>query len=222
MHQFGGVCGILLFVAACRAADNDAAKAQTARADSTAGSATDSVADSTAAIADVQDVWARADSAIVRLAPDRFPALPAPVSADLARRGCRIPQPSHDHSPDERHNVIRGTFTGVGRADWAVLCSIRDTSVILVYPEDASTPSDSLDSAADRNYLQGMGPEGIAFSRRIDVAPPAAIRRYAQAFDGPRPPEPLDHEGIDNAFLGKASVIYYFHEGKWLRLQGAD
>jgi hypothetical protein len=30
-----------------------------------------------------------------------------------------------------------------------------------------------------------------------------------------------DH-GIDDAFLGKASVTWYFYQGKRLRLQGAD
>jgi hypothetical protein len=35
-------------------------------------------------------------------------------------------------------------------------------------------------------------------------------------------PITLDHEGIDDAFLGKASLTWYWHENRWLRLQGSD
>ena len=45
--------------------------------------------------------------------------------------------------------------------------------------------------------------------------------RHYRAYGGPVPP-PIDHQGIDDAFLEKASVTWYFHECKWLRLQGAD
>ena len=38
---------------------------------------------------------------------------------------------------------------------------------------------------------------------------------------GPKPP-PIDHQGINDAFLEKASSVHYFHEGKWLRLTDAD
>jgi len=45
--------------------------------------------------------------------------------------------------------------------------------------------------------------------------------RHYRAYGGPEPP-PIEHQGIDDAFLGKASITWYFHKGKWLRLQGAD
>jgi hypothetical protein len=32
----------------------------------------------------------------------------------------------------------------------------------------------------------------------------------------------MDHLGIDDAFVGKASVVEYFFQGKWLQLSGAD
>jgi hypothetical protein len=43
---------------------------------------------------------------------------------------------------------------------------------------------------------------------------------HYRTYGDPEPP-PIDHQGIDDAFLAKASVTYY-HEGKWLRLQEAD
>ena len=45
--------------------------------------------------------------------------------------------------------------------------------------------------------------------------------RHYRAYGGPEPP-PIDHHGIDDAFLEKASVTWQdFHQGKWLQLQGA-
>jgi hypothetical protein len=32
----------------------------------------------------------------------------------------------------------------------------------------------------------------------------------------------MNHQGIDDAFLEKASVTYYYYRGKWLQLTGAD
>ena len=31
-----------------------------------------------------------------------------------------------------------------------------------------------------------------------------------------------DHDGIDDAFLEKASVTWYWDNGRWMQLQGAD
>lgn len=169
-----------------------------------------------------QDEWARADSLTVRLAPSRFATLPAAVRDNLERRGCRIPQVRESTTEPALHNVVRGAFTGPTRLDWAVLCSVRDTSQILIYHNGASAPADSLARAADRDFLQGIGGGRIGFSRKITVASAAYIREHAAAYRGPDPPPVLDHLGIDDAFVGKVSVIYYFFRGKWLALQGAD
>ena len=32
---------------------------------------------------------------------------------------------------------------------------------------------------------------------------------------------PMDHQGIDDAIVGKASVVVYLYRGKWLHLSGA-
>ena len=37
--------------------------------------------------------------------------------------------------------------------------------------------------------------------------------RHYDAYGGPKPP-PIDHQGIDDAFVEKASVVHYFHRGK--------
>jgi len=32
----------------------------------------------------------------------------------------------------------------------------------------------------------------------------------------------IDHQGANDGFVEKASVVHYFHAGKWLQLTGAD
>jgi hypothetical protein len=73
----------------------------------------------------------------------------------------------------------------------------------------------------DRNFLQGISAGNIGFSRGISPAGRDFIMRHYKAYGGPVPPR-LDHQGIDDAFLEKASVTYYFYNGNWMKLTGAD
>jgi hypothetical protein len=73
----------------------------------------------------------------------------------------------------------------------------------------------------DRNYLQGLGGNRMGYSHEITTAARDFIMRHYRAYGGPEPP-PINHHGIDDAFLEKASTTWYFHQGKWLRLPGAD
>jgi hypothetical protein len=162
--------------------------------------------------------WARADSTTLRLPPDSFPELPPVVRDDLLGRGCTIPQ-----SPNiqERHNVISGQFVRTGQNDWAVLCSIALVSRVIVYRGGTTGVIDTLGASADSDFLQGIGDNRIGFSHRIGVATKQYIKELAAEFHGPKPPQ-IDHDGIEDAFIGKASGIMYFYKGKWIGLQGAD
>jgi hypothetical protein len=73
----------------------------------------------------------------------------------------------------------------------------------------------------DRNFLQGITANEIGFSRGITPVRKDFIMRHYDAYGGLKPP-PIDHQGIDDAFIEKASVTWYFQGGKWLRLTGAD
>jgi hypothetical protein len=165
--------------------------------------------------------WAAAERNIVRLKPAAFPNLPAAVRAYLEKRTCTIPQsPEVDEQPN---NVVRGRFTSVAQQDLAVLCSVKGVSTVLVFR--GSTASDVAELAAmeDKGFLQTTGPNTIAFSRVIGVAGPAAIRTYYKEFGGTAPlPSRLDHDGINDAFMGKASIVRYWFGGKWLELTGMD
>lgn len=154
---------------------------------------------------------------VVRLAPREFPELPEAVRRDLEKRGCTVPQAYLD----KRVNVIRGEFGWKGQTDWALLCSRWGASRILVYWNGDPLSVHELDWAPDRFYLQDVGGGRWAYSRVISPVGEDFILSHYRAYGGPKPP-PITHQGIDVAFLEKASVVRYFHKSRWLTLTGAD
>ena len=166
-----------------------------------------------------QRQWQVADLATTRLPPTAFPQLPREIAQDLQTRGCTVPQLWSGEAP---HNVIRGEFARKGQTDWAVLCSKDRVSAILVFWGGSVKRVSEVAREPDRNFLQIVdGKEKIGFSRRIGAVGEDFILKYDQAYGGPKPP-PINHQGIEDIFDGKASTIHYFYDGKWLRLQGAD
>lgn len=163
--------------------------------------------------------WEAAERAIVRLEPAAFKNLPAAVREYLERRGCTIPQsPDVEETP---HNVIRGRFTSSRQTDIAVLCSVRGTSVILVFRGESASNVAELAPAEDTGFLQTIGDNKIGFSRAIFPAPPANIRALHKAFGIGQLPR-IDHDGLHDAYVGKASTILYWDGKKWLELAGMD
>ena len=77
-------------------------------------------------------------------------------------------------------------------------------------------------SESDINSLQVVDGNGaIGYSRTLAVADAEYIFDQHETFGGPQPP-PLDHDGIDDVFIEKGSVVWYWYQGSWLRLQGVD
>jgi len=159
------------------------------------------------------------EDGIRRLRPAAFPVLPGLVRVELERRGCTMPQ---DATNPEKHNVIRGQFARRGQFDWAVLCSVKGASSILVFWNGSAKAPASIAPSEDSRWVQSLGQGKSGYSRRIAAVGRAVILSHYHAYGGQKPPSPLDHQGIDDAFVGKASVTYYFHRGKWLQLTGAD
>ena len=164
------------------------------------------------------EAWARADVATRRLPPDAFSGLPQLLRAELRQRGCTVPQV---YTGGRLHNVIRGQFNDGNEADWAVLCSRQRESSILIFWDGRPTHIDEIAHSPDLQFLQVVAPGQIGFSREISVASPDFILERHRRYGGPKPPA-LTHAGIDDAFLGKASQVWYWHRGKWLQLTGAD
>jgi hypothetical protein len=163
------------------------------------------------------DPWVKAERGIVRLRPSAFPEVPQAVRDDLERRGCRIPQTP---GGDRWQNIVPGRFAAARASDWAALCSRSGVSTILVYPNGTARGVRQVHRADDRGYLQ-QDVNGIVFSRRISAATPAYIRVKNHPTLVPGLPR-FDHDGINDAFVGKASTVWYRSAGRWLKLLGAD
>ena len=163
--------------------------------------------------------WEAADRETVRLPPSDFPNLPKSVRNDLDARGCTIPQVYCCNR--QPHNVISGHFRNSDQVDWVVLCSIDRQSTLLVYWGGSAETVSELSTSADQHWLQGIAGDKVGFSHSISTVDAKYITDHARWYEGEVPPV-LDHEGIDDGFDGKASVVRYWYEGEWLILRGAD
>jgi hypothetical protein len=159
-----------------------------------------------------------AEQKIIRSSPSAFPQLPAGVTRELEARRCAIPQAA---SVNKLHNVIRGEFAKKGQFDWAVVCSVGGVSTILVFWNGSATSVAELARSADRNFLQGITSTELGYSRGIGAVGRDVILRRSIAVGVTAPPV-VEHQGIEDTFMEKASITYYFCEGKWLQLPGAD
>jgi hypothetical protein len=74
---------------------------------------------------------------------------------------------------------------------------------------------------ADTTWLQDIGDGKIGYSRAISAVGKKFIVEHYSAYGGPKPP-PIDHQGINDAFVEKASIVRYYYRGNWLELTGAD
>ena len=152
----------------------------------------------------------------MRLQPAAFPELPGNVILELNRRGCQIPQslPS-----TKRSNVIQGQFTKPGQTDWAVLCSVDSVSSILVFRAGSDRPGEIGPKAADRFYVVTNSDGTQTYTRTIQAVRRTYIMDHYRAYGGPKTP-PIDHHGIDDSFLEKASVVHYYYRGKLAQIAG--
>jgi hypothetical protein len=172
----------------------------------------------TAAQAPTPEAWEHADAVTKRIDPAVFPGIPRWLTAQLTRRHCSIPQSFSENRP---HNIIRGFFNDGRVTDWAVLCSRQRVSTLLVFWDEQVQTVAELSSDPDAKFLQVVPRGEIGFSRVIAVATPGTIRSYARGFPGGVLP-PLSHSGINDMFVGKGSMVWYWRLGKWLQLVGAD
>jgi hypothetical protein len=163
-------------------------------------------------------MWETADRQIVRLNPTAFPELPKNILAALQRRGCTIPQLPMIPG---RHNVIKGEFSRPGQTDWAVLCSVNRISSILVFWNGSGANPAEIAKRKDVDRLQSWGGDKIVYSSAIAPAGREYILEHYIAYGGEKPTV-IDHQGINDLYFGKASVVLYFWRGKWLHLTGAD
>jgi hypothetical protein len=154
------------------------------------------------------------------IAPETFVEAPARVVAELKARGCMIPQASDGKA----HNVIRGEFIVRGQVDWAALCSRQGkSSILLISDHEKKCPEHAIRQYAA--YMQQIDRhKKTQYSRLIRKETRKGIVKRLGASEEPSPlaREQVDHDGIEDVYVGKASTILYCTEGKWVELDGAD
>ncbi len=154
------------------------------------------------------------DAAPKTVSASAFPMMPVDLQRKLRSAGCKIPQPPDpEHTRRRPVNAIRGEFRHAKQTDWAVVCDYSGQSeAVLVFWGGDSHKMSIVHRSAD--------PEGRCYVQIMPVGKDVIMLHY-RAYGGPKPP-PIDHQGIDMDICEKASITYYFHNGKWLGLQGAD
>jgi hypothetical protein len=162
------------------------------------------------------DDWVKANQAITRLDPAAIPALPPAVSQELTKRGCTIPQP---FTGGDSHNVVKGRLTSATAVDWPVLCSRGQKSSIFVFPGGSATALMEFAEEADANFLQVTGLRQIGYSRALRLASPQYLHERR---DPKENQPPLDYDGIEDVFIEKGSLVWYWHAGRWSHLRGAE
>jgi len=161
--------------------------------------------------------WVRADEQTVRLKPSTFRTLPSAVRTELEHRGCTIPQPSGGGQPQ---NAVSGSFITAEQTDWAVLCSRNNRSTILVFRAGTSDHIDELAEEPDLQYLQVISRDNkIGYSRMLTALNAQSFRSRAIKRSALKT---INHDGVEDAFIEKGSLIWYWSGVKWVKVSGAD
>ncbi|HUE77767.1 MAG TPA: hypothetical protein VMM83_07490 [Longimicrobiales bacterium] len=115
---------------------------------------------------------------------------------------------------------MSGELATSGQVDLAVLCSRDGASAVVVVWGGPVRCADTMESSLDEHWTQHIGGGIMGYSRAIAVSEPEGTFEYLS--ERGHDPPPLDHDVLSDAFLEKASTMYYCHAGEWLALGGAD
>jgi hypothetical protein len=146
--------------------------------------------------------------------PSAFPELPPAVMQALQTRGCQIPQIQRR----KRDNVIQGSFFKSGQTDWAVLCTTKNLTELLVFEN----------GAADQVVVIASFSNGFV---KLAISPMAA-HDFPQEWLPKDGSLQLDHDGISSfaefgyrqdgclyCYSADGNVLYFDH-GQWIKVSG--
>lgn len=158
--------------------------------------------------------FAQLSAMVPRLSPDSMPEIPARVRTTLDERGCRVPQ----YFNGENRNAHGGSFSAKGAAEWAVMCSVRGNSQILLIASGTGAVVDSVGSWNDADAME-QNDGKWDFTQSFGV-----VRLRSRTMDdyGKSIPQPIDHDALDIPIYGKASVAHYLARGEWYHVITAD
>jgi hypothetical protein len=117
---------------------------------------------------------------------------------------------------------VTGAFTAKDKLEWAVLCSVHDTSRILVLNAATGAVVDSLEKSGDSGWIQSNGPNEWVFSEMLAVVPMTVMNAMPSEELDPSIPRPIDHDGIGQWFLDKGGTTFYSAHGRWYQAASGD
>jgi hypothetical protein len=155
---------------------------------------------------------------IRRLPVSSFPELPAQIADVLNQRGCTIPQTYEAHRPE---NVLHASLEKSGASDWAVLCSARGITSLLVFFDGAPQKPTVLASAPEKSRLQAQAAgKPFGFNWGIDPASPQSVHE-AQVSVGHRS-SLLDHDALADSVIDHRTIYHFYSNGRWTLLDMPD
>jgi len=159
--------------------------------------------------------WAgRSDAKVRLLPPSAFPELPANLVDELKHRGCQIPQ----LEKHKRSNAIQGEFLKSGQADWAVLCTSKKDTSLLVFQNGSTQQVVAIETR----------PNGFSQWSIESIDAPFLIQWQAVWFN--KRSVAVDHQGIQSfiqfgdwnspGLYGHSDegTALYCDRGQWIKL----
>jgi hypothetical protein len=95
---------------------------------------------------------------------------------------------------------------------WAEVINLRVSRRLSNSPQEFA-------EEADANFLQVTGLRQIGYSRALRLASPQYLHERR---DPKENQPPLDYDGIEDVFIEKGSLVWYWHAGRWSHLRGAE
>jgi hypothetical protein len=158
-----------------------------------------------------------ADENTIRLVPEAFPELPDPIVRDLKKRRCSVPQPWESSRPS---NVVSGEFKVPGQTDWAILCSVKGQSVILVYWAGLVDQVEEIPGThfSDRKWIKGVAENKVGFSRLLTLTDDGFLFDHYEYY-----PQAainfVNSNGIVGDYSSQTPTVHYWHENQWVAMK---
>ncbi len=163
------------------------------------------------------------------LLPHKHPDLPAHIADWLDEQRYVIPQYIPDEDLEEYFpiNAITGEFIKKGQTDWAVYCTNRKTTAIIIFKDGKVESPEIMDTypgSISQDRPEGA-PLGCCYNRISTISPVDIYTTYLvmRSYSGVSQPPPLYHDGIFfGSLLFFGASIYFKFEGEWHSMLASD
>jgi hypothetical protein len=156
----------------------------------------------------------------VRIKPTDFPGLPEEIASWLEEKGYIIPKSIF------YPNVICGSYMSKGQQDIAVLAMRNTFMDVLVFEKGKTAKVHTL--LKDEPGLWGLeklyhsAPDStVKLLNGIVTFGTDLIQQFYESYDWPEPPE-TSHQAVRYWLLEESSIIFYYYNGVWLRINKGD